>query len=103
MSSVAFQERRFVIKQIHLARAAVHEELNDAFGLGRMVQFARQQAGNRPTEVHAGSEQMLLGQQMGQGNSTESPATTPKKFTARSEWACCSRGVHSFAFADVWS
>ena len=33
-------ERRLVVERVHLARAAVHEQLNDSFGLGRMMQAA---------------------------------------------------------------
>ncbi len=102
---MAFEELGLVIEQIHLARAAVHEELNDAFGFGRMMQFARQQAGNRRTQIRARSKQSLLREQVRQSDPAKSTATAPKEFAPRGERPVtgCSCAIHSFAFAEVWS
>ena len=68
-----------VVEGVHLADAAVHEELDHTANLGSMVQPAVQlgRRTDRP-EIEPG-EQPLLAQQMRQGDATQATPQPPEK------------------------
>ena len=57
------------VEAVHLAQAALHEEEDDALGLGRKVGFFGSERINGP--VYAGEESALLFQKTAQGQRAE--------------------------------
>ena len=100
---MALQQSGLVIKQIHLARAAIHEKLNDAFGPGRMMRRVQQAGHDGSREGMEAPEKLLLAQQVGQRDTAQPAAKTPQKFATRRERFRFGRGHHGFAAEDVWS
>src|SRR5262249_49643429 len=75
--SAAFDQLRFVIEQIALARAAVHEQLNNTLHLCAMMQTAIK---FRSRFERCVGEQSARTEQMRHRNPAEATAEAPEKF-----------------------
>jgi hypothetical protein len=84
--AVQFGQPRFGVERVHLADAAVHEELDDALHPGAVVDAAIEVGARlRPDVPGTGSEQALLAQQVRRGDATQAAAGVPEELTAREE------------------
>jgi hypothetical protein len=88
---VPFGEFRLVVEGVHLAGAAVHEELDDAAGLGGVVEAAVE-FGPRIGGV---GQQLMHAEQVGERDAAQTAAAAPKEIAAgrngrwlTPEWHC---------------
>ena len=88
-----------VVEGVHLADAAVHEELDHTANLGSMVQPAVQ-LGRRTDRPEIGpGEQPLLAQQIRQGDATQATPQPPEKF--RRVWSLVHGANPSLAAVSI--
>jgi hypothetical protein len=92
--AATFDEFGFVIEGVALAGATVHEELDDAFDFGAVVETAVEVGAGDGASIRGRdggvSKQILAAQQMGKGDAAEAAAETPEEFAARTRgelWA----------------
>src|SRR5205823_9168593 len=77
-AAVQALELGLVVEGVHLADAAVHEELDDAPGAGAVVQAAAL-VGARGV----GGEEPLAGEQVGEGDAAQAAAEMPQQLSPR--------------------
>jgi hypothetical protein len=75
-------ELRPVEERVHLRHAAVHEELDDALGLGGVVQAAGLRHGARPRAA-AGGEEVVGAEQVRHRDPAEPATEPPEELAAR--------------------
>ena len=80
----ALEERGLVVEQVHLARAPVHEELDDAFGPRRMVEPAAQHP-RSGAHRGVGTDQRVHDEHLRQGRAAEPAAETPEELATGSD------------------
>src|SRR5262245_31600967 len=68
--TVQARQKRLVVERVHLAGAAVHEELNDAFGASAMVQATVE----RRIRTRRVGEQSLFAQELRERHAAEAAA-----------------------------
>ncbi len=88
--AVVLDQRGFEIEQVDVAGCPRHEELNDPFGLGWMMQHTR---------GTGRGQQLCVGQHAGQGNAPQSATATEEKLSPRDRCRLrivrkCGAGLH---------
>jgi hypothetical protein len=90
--AVGLYEVGFVVKCVRLTNSPIHEELNDALGLGRMMQSAIQ-FGTGSGDI---GEQAAFAQELRERDAAQSAAKLPQEFSSRRH-----RSIHKEEFTRV--
>src|SRR5262249_43076181 len=83
--AIAAIELGLVVERVHLAHAAVHEQLNDATHLRRMMQPPVERGASASARIDHVTccEQSVTRQKLGQSNTAQAPAGMPQELTSR--------------------